>query len=126
VLDALSQTPVAPARRALEVTQHRRLEKEFLRELGVPVAPFVAIEALADIEAAAHMPFPAILKTQTGGYDGKGQERVASWDDLEGSWGSLSRRPTVLEQRLDLVREFSVIAVRDHAGQVRIWAPVEN
>src|SRR5210317_1747212 len=64
---------VHPSAGALQVAQHRLREKEFFRAQGLDTADFLAIESIEDIEAARDFAFPAILKTATLGYDGKGQ-----------------------------------------------------
>lgn len=67
--------PVRPARNALAVSQDRVDEKRFLQSLGLKVAPFAAVDTLADLEQALDtIGTPAILKTRRFGYDGKGQQ----------------------------------------------------
>src|SRR6185312_14051388 len=70
---------VTPSSNVLRITQNRLLEKRFVAGCGIPVAPFAEIQSAADLDrAAASIGFPGVLKTVRGGYDGKGQWRIAS------------------------------------------------
>jgi 5-(carboxyamino)imidazole ribonucleotide synthase len=109
---------VAPSASALAVCQHRAREKAQFEAVGVPCAPHARVETEADLAIAARQDlFPAILKTATLGYDGKGQLAVRSAGELRDAWDSLGRRPCLLEQRVDLALEFSVIVARGFDGQ---------
>ncbi|HWW88932.1 MAG TPA: 5-(carboxyamino)imidazole ribonucleotide synthase [Vicinamibacterales bacterium] len=118
---------VRPHPRALAVAQHRAREKEFLAGLGLPVTPFARIASDDEIARAAGMfPFPAVLKTSTFGYDGKGQIPVRTSSDLGAAWETLGRRDAVLEAFLDLEREISVIGARGVDGEWSYFGPIEN
>jgi 5-(carboxyamino)imidazole ribonucleotide synthase len=118
---------VAPSTRAVAVAQDRRAEKRFLSELGVPVAPFAVVDTTADLEAAGRdVGFPAILKTARLGYDGKGQATVDGVDGLHGAWTRLGAVPCVLEQRLPLDVETSVILARRADGATAVFPLAEN
>jgi 5-(carboxyamino)imidazole ribonucleotide synthase len=118
---------VRPSPRALEIAQHRIREKTFVRDVGVPVAPFAAIRSEADLAAAARaVPFPAVLKTATFGYDGKGQVAVRQAGDLRSAWESLRRSESILEAFIDLHREISVIGARGVDGSLSHFGPLEN
>jgi 5-(carboxyamino)imidazole ribonucleotide synthase len=117
---------VQPSSTAVAIAQDRRTEKAFLRAAGVPVAPFVVIETQAHVDVAAEFQYPAILKTARLGYDGKGQVTVASSADLENAWLQLERQPSVLEQRLQLEGEVSVVLARDARGDTATYPVVHN
>jgi 5-(carboxyamino)imidazole ribonucleotide synthase len=118
---------VRPSPSALEIAQHRIREKTFVSEAGVPVAPYAAIRAEADLDAAARLvPFPAVLKTATFGYDGKGQVTVRQSADLRSAWESLRRSEVILEAFIDLDREISVIGARGVDGSLSHFGPIEN
>jgi 5-(carboxyamino)imidazole ribonucleotide synthase len=119
-------TVVRPSPSAVAITQDRRSEKQFLESAGVPVAPFAVIEAAADIDAAVGFGYPAILKTARLGYDGKGQLAVAAHVGLRGAWERLNSEPCVLEQRLDLDSEISVVLTRGASGQTAIYPVAAN
>jgi 5-(carboxyamino)imidazole ribonucleotide synthase len=111
--------PVSPSAQALAICQHRAREKAQFAAVGVPCAPHVRIETDADLDAAGRTDlYPAILKTATLGYDGKGQLAVASADGLAAAWVMLGRRPCLLEQRLDLALEISVVVARGRDGEI--------
>ncbi len=114
--------PVWPGARALAVSQDRAVEKAFIRDLGIAVAPFVTIETAGDVAAAAaimaHWSAPGILKTTRLGYDGKGQASVATPDALMAGFASLGGVACVLEQRLQFACEISVLVVRGRHGEI--------
>jgi 5-(carboxyamino)imidazole ribonucleotide synthase len=120
--------PVYPSVRALTVTQDRWNEKTFLRELGVPIAthgpyagPDGGDDTTMDVVGA-----PAIFKTRTLGYDGKGQRKVNSRDELERAWMACGMVPGVVESVVDFAFEASVIAARGIDGSFAAYDPPEN
>ena len=124
---AAAHAPVHPGQHVLRVAQDRALEKQALRELGLPIAPFATVDQEADLQAAAEtLGRPAVLKTRTGGYDGKGQRVIRPSDDLAYAWLDLGGRPCVLEAMVDFEQEVSVIAARDAAGRTCTYGPLAN
>ncbi len=109
-------TAVRPSSHAVAVTQDRRREKRFLAAAGIPIAPFAVIDDAHDIRDIDRGLFPAILKTAQLGYDGKGQTIVASHAELGAAWDDLGGVPAVVEQRLALDAEVSVILARSTFG----------
>ena len=125
-LEFLTQfCPVRPAAKAVEVAQDRIVEKEFVRTCGLSPVPFAAIRELADIHTAT-IQYPAILKTARLGYDGKGQITVHSAQEAQDAFLQLGQVDCVLEQRVALEREISVILARSVAGEVRCFPVAEN
>jgi 5-(carboxyamino)imidazole ribonucleotide synthase len=120
---------VAPSAAAVQVCQHRALEKALFVQAGVPCAPHARIERAADLDVGQHARLaallPGILKTSTLGYDGKGQVTVADVDALVQAWQRLGGVPCLLEQRLPLALELSVIVARGADGQV-VHLPVQQ
>lgn len=124
---AAELVPVRPAGRVLEVAQHRLREKRFLVAAGVPVAPFRAVRSAAELSlAVAELGLPAVLKTATFGYDGKGQQRLDSLDAVPAAWAAMGGRECVLEAFVAFEREVSVVAVRGLDGSFRAYPVVEN
>ncbi|MCH2242462.1 MAG: 5-(carboxyamino)imidazole ribonucleotide synthase [Aquabacterium sp.] len=117
--------PVAPAAQAVAVCQDRAREKAQFVACGVPCAPHAVIETDEQLAAVADDLLPGILKTAQLGYDGKGQVRVDSRAALAAAWDHLKRAPCVLEKRLALVSELSVIVARSAAGNV-VHFPVQQ
>ena len=125
VVEALR--PIRPGRRALATARDRLVEKTFLQGLGLAVAPFAAVDDLAGLQAAlAVVGTPAILKTRTLGYDGKGQVRIVDAADADAAWAAMSGAPALLEGFASFTREVSVIAARGMDGSVSAYDPGEN
>jgi len=127
-LDAIAAAaPVRPGRRALEISRDRRLEKAFLNDLGLPTAPWAEVTDADSLTAAlARIGAPAILKTATLGYDGKGQARILTPDDAPAALAAMAGRPAVLEGFVTFEREVSVIVARALSGAVVAYDPGEN
>jgi len=120
-----AQRPVAPSAECVAVCQDRAVEKQHFVASGVPCAPFARIETaqqLADVPVSL---LPGILKTSRLGYDGKGQQRVDNRTELALAWEALGGVPCVLEQRLALARELSVIVARGATGDC-VHLPVQQ
>jgi 5-(carboxyamino)imidazole ribonucleotide synthase len=127
VAEAERHAIVRPNGRSLAISQHRLKEKTFLAEQGLPVAPFAPVRSDADLSRAMKVVgCPAVLKTATSGYDGKGQVRIEQPEDLDAAWTQIGRREAVLEAFLDLEREISVIGARGVAGEWSHFGPIEN
>ncbi|TSE31080.1 5-(carboxyamino)imidazole ribonucleotide synthase [Tepidimonas taiwanensis] len=124
-----AQRPVAPAPTAVAIAQDRIAEKAHFaacaRDTGVGPAPYAVIEAEADLARVPDRLLPGILKTARLGYDGKGQVRVDDRAALAAAWERLGRVPCVLEQRLALRDELSVIVARGADGAV-VHFPVQR
>jgi 5-(carboxyamino)imidazole ribonucleotide synthase len=122
-----SLAPIRPNRRALATSRDRLEEKTFLHELGLNTARFAAVDDEADLRAAlAIIGTPAILKTRTLGYDGKGQARIKGADGAEAALAAIGGRPAILEGFVEFEREVSVIAARGLDGSVAAYDPGEN
>ncbi len=110
--------PVAPSGAAVAVCQDRAAEKAHFVACGVPCAPHARIESPAQLAAIGADLLPGILKTTRLGYDGKGQVRVKTRDELAAAWADLKQVPCVLEKMLPLAHEVSVIVARSASGEV--------
>jgi len=121
------RAPLHPGARALAVTQDRLSEKSFVDGLGLAVAPFRAVDSLADLEAAvAALGRPSILKTRRFGYDGKGQIKIAPGTDLAEAYEAIGRFPAILEGYVPFEREVSVVAARGLDGAFAAFDVCEN
>ena len=118
--------PVAPSGDAVAVCQDRAAEKAHFVGCGVPVAPHAVIADEAALAAVSDDLLPGILKTARMGYDGKGQIRVADRAALEAGWAELGRVTCVLEKRLPLAFEVSVIVARGRDGRVVAFPLQQN
>ena len=118
---------VRPSGHVLHTTQHRVREKQFLSGAGLPVAPFAVVEDLADLlSGVERVGLPAILKTASFGYDGKGQVRIVRAEDAEGAWNGIGRQPAVLEGVIDFACEVSVVVARGSDGATFDYGAIEN
>jgi 5-(carboxyamino)imidazole ribonucleotide synthase len=126
-LEQLAQSrPVAPGAAAVAIAQDRALEKAHFVRCGVPCAPYAVIENETQLAAVDAALLPGILKTTRLGYDGKGQIRVKTADDLAAAWHELKGVPCVLEKMLPLAAECSVIVARGADGQTVFFPPQLN
>ena len=117
--------PVAPAAQAVSIAQDRAAEKAHFVRCGVPCAPYAVIETEAQLLAVERNLLPGILKTARMGYDGKGQMRVKNRAELAAAWDQLKRVPCVLEKKLALKAECSVIVARGADGTC-VHLPVQR
>ena len=116
-----------PGQRALEITQDRFSEKNFVRALGLKTAPFADVSSADDAKAAfAAIGGPAILKTRRLGYDGKGQAKVANAEETAAAFGRFKSQPSILEGFVDFAFEASVVAARGADGSFAAYDPPEN
>ena len=121
-----SRCPVHPAGRILAISQDRILEKTFLGEQEIPVAPWVSVPDETHLgDAAAELGFPFLLKTTRFGYDGKGQFRVTDAETLAALEADLPY-PLIAEGFVDFERELSVMVARSASGDVRCFSVTEN
>lgn len=120
-----ARRPVAPGAAAVAVCQDRVAEKAHFTRAGVPCAPHAAIETVQQLAAVPPALLPGILKTARLGYDGKGQVRVETPAELAAAWESLGRAPCVLERRLPLRHEISVVVARGADGAM-VELPVQQ
>lgn len=126
-LDYLAKfVPVRPGAAAVAVCQHRVSEKSFLRDHGFPHGPFIAVNSENDLKTAPDALFPAILKVARFGYDGKGQATVNNREEALIAFAQFQGEQCVLEQRLTLDYEVSVVLARDAQGAVRCFPTGEN
>ena len=139
-----SHTQVHPSPKALAVAQDRLVEKTFFHDIGIPTPNYAAVDSLESLEQAmTTLGYPAILKSRTQGYDGKGQSLLKSADDLTGAWELLQGVPAVgrigslpiatlppslavVEAFVPFNREVSIIAVRSVSGAIVFYPLSEN
>ncbi|MDR2332119.1 MAG: 5-(carboxyamino)imidazole ribonucleotide synthase [Burkholderiaceae bacterium] len=125
-LDTLAQSvPVSPAGSAVAIAQNRAAEKAHFVKCGVPCAPYAVIETPEQLAAVNDALLPGILKTARMGYDGKGQVRVKTREELNTAWEQLGRVACVLEKMLPLALECSVIVARGRDGTI-VNLPVQR
>ncbi len=119
--------PLRPSAEALLTTQDRLVEKRFVNGLGIPTAPFRAVDTGADLaEALEKIGRPAVLKTRRFGYDGKGQRMIRDGADPEALIAEFGSVPCILEGFVPFEREISVVAARGIDGRFAAFDPCAN
>ncbi|MEO8803700.1 MAG: 5-(carboxyamino)imidazole ribonucleotide synthase [Rudaea sp.] len=120
-------TRVSPNPQALALAQDRLAEKTMFRELGLETAAFATVDSYDDLRTAAReIGYPSVLKTRRLGYDGKGQYRLRSEQDLETAWAEIVGAPSILEAWVSFDREISVVAVRGRDGSFSTYPLIQN
>ncbi|HXR57556.1 MAG TPA: 5-(carboxyamino)imidazole ribonucleotide synthase [Casimicrobiaceae bacterium] len=117
---------VTPAAQSVAIAQDRISEKTFIAGHGFPVAPFTILRDRDDAANVGGNLTPGIVKSARFGYDGKGQIRARTRDDVANAFVTMDESPSVLEKLIDLRAELSVIVARDNAGNVATWPIAEN
>ena len=127
-LDAVAElAPLPQGTRLLRTTQDRRAERALLDDLTIPVAPYAVVKVGEPVgPIAAEVGYPCLLKTATGGYDGKGQVPLWSESDVPQAQEVADRYPCIIERLVDFEQEISVLVAGDGAGNYVTFPPVHN
>lgn len=122
-----SLCPVYPPPLALFTSQDRMREKTLMKDLGIPVAPFMPVSSRPELFAAVEtLGLPCVLKTRRFGYDGKGQAVLRLQEDLERAWQVLGDRELICESFVSFDAECSIIAARGKDGATGFWPLTRN
>lgn len=125
-LQKLTPMPLPPIA-SLTAAQDRRHEKQLFAALKIPAAKYAVIESDRDLgDAAASIGFPAVLKANRNGYDGRGQRFVNNLTELIQAWQNLATDGALLESLIPFDSEVSMIAVRNRNGDQRYYPLTEN
>ena len=118
---------VRPDANVVEKVQDRIREKVLLRECHLATVPYRPVVHEGDLdEALASLRLPAILKKAAFGYDGKGQCAISCAADAYRAFTEFLGKPCVLEQRVDLRMELSLLLARSPTGEIAFYPPAEN
>ncbi len=121
------KTTVFPVAESLEIAQNRDLEKQFAQKAGLQPVPYLAIMQESDLQVAAdEVGFPAILKSNTLGYDGKGQYVVNTLSELTDAFDDAGKVDCVLEKKIDIRCEVSAIVARNADAEIANFPVSEN
>ena len=127
LIELARRTSVRPSGHAVAVAQDRTIEKAFFASNGFPLGPYAVIQSGADVDTALRtVTFPAVLKTARFGYDGKGQARIATREELNATLLDWNGALCVLEEFVPLVKEISVVLARAEDGTTAIFPIAEN
>ena len=116
--------PVLPNPSIIKIIQNRLLEKDFINKLNIKTTQYESVKNENSILKNQNF-LPAILKTCTLGYDGKGQYKISSIEDLKSLKIDFSK-DYILEKLINLKKEISVIITRFKQKQYEIYEPFEN
>ena len=113
---------------ALEVTQHREREKTMMQAAGLPIPAFSIVKDSVECEAALQdFPLPAVIKTCTGGYDGKGQFKIETAKDIDAAVQFAQEGgPFIMEQWITFDKEISTVFTRAQNGEIHFFPLAEN
>ena len=128
-LEAVEKAGIAlrPGSAVLRTVQDRLRQKRFLAERGFPQPAFAHVhDAPSLADAVGTVGAPAVLKSLTGGYDGKGQSRSRTRDDADAAWSAIGRAPCIWEAFVPFAREVSVVLARTADGAVAYFPLAEN
>jgi 5-(carboxyamino)imidazole ribonucleotide synthase len=117
---------VCPAAESVAIAQDRIREKAFLAQHGFGVAPYAVLATEDDARRVDASLCTGIVKSARMGYDGKGQIRVATRDDVMAAWTAMGGIPCIIEQLVPLASEVSVIVARTERGDTTTWPIAEN
>lgn len=121
---------VSPNLKSLQTSQDRLVEKDYLNQVGTTTAPYANVATAQDLdEAIKKLGLPAILKTRTMGYDGKGQVAIKTKNDISEAYDLIANNQhghCILEGFIDFDLEISVIIARDAKDNIAIFEPSEN
>lgn len=117
-----------PRPEILRICQNREREKNFLRDNGIPCAPFAIVDSEADLkQALATIGTPSVLKTAAFGYDGKGQLKISAENpDTAAVWKEFGGHRAVLEGWMDFSIEISVMVAANEQGEIVTYPVSEN
>lgn len=126
-LGAAGNRRVFPGAKSLAIGQDRVVEKSFFQMLEVPTAPFAEITSYSELATAIEkIGRPAILKTRTLGYDGKGQVPIKRREDVRTAFEAIGSKAAILEGFVPFEREVSVVAARSANGEFAVYHLCEN
>ncbi len=122
-----SALALSPNGNALHQAQERAREKTLFEKAGIPVAPWRAVNSQADIVAAVEaLGLPLIAKTRSLGYDGKGQRRLTTMDDVAGLFDAMGGVGLLIERLVSFDAELSVVGSRARDGSLVVYPLTQN
>ncbi len=122
-----NQCEINPSPDTLQIIQDKFTQKLFLSENNIPVAEFIEIKSLFDLQnKIKNFGFPAFLKVRKDAYDGRGNFKINSEDDIDQAFKFIGNRKMFLEKFVDFKMEVSVIAARNTKGKISAYPVVEN
>ena len=119
--------PIFPPIHALNITQDRVKEKKFFNDNNIPCAKTLILKKNLDLKIIKkEISFPSIIKTARLGYDGKGQYTINNYSDLLESWNKLNKVNCIIEEKIDIKKEISIIGARTSDGNIEVFPSFKN
>ncbi len=117
---------IFPSPALLSIIQNKYQQKEFLTQHNIPVAPFMSIDDVSDIERAAQLwGYPLVLKAKKDAYDGRGNARINQLEDITAALEKLGPRELYVEKCLELDKEIGLMIARNERGEIMTHPVVE-
>ncbi len=118
---------INPSPETLKIIQDKFLQKSFLLENDIPIPDFIKIEKIEDIkDGLENFGFPVLLKARRDAYDGRGNFKINSKDEIQKAFDYFQGQDLLLEKYIPFKMEVSVIASRNTKGQIKTYPLVEN
>ncbi|MGM0411241.1 MAG: 5-(carboxyamino)imidazole ribonucleotide synthase [Bacillota bacterium] len=120
---------IYPTAHSLEIIQNKYEQKNLIKENKIAVPDYIKVESISDIkEAAKSFSYPLMLKSCTGGYDGKGNALINSEKEIKNAFNELGAgdTPLMVEEYIPFKKEISIIAARGINGDMKVYPVGEN
>ena len=122
-----SKCQINPSPETLFIIQDKLSQKKFLKENNIPVGKFSEITFRSELEAKIEeFGLPILLKTRRDAYDGRGNFKITSVEQISDALNLFEGRSLMVEEFVDFKMEVSVIAVRNTVGEIKTYPVVEN
>ena len=122
-----NKAEINPSPETLKIIQDKFLQKSFLLKNNIPIADFVEIKNIDDVKTGLEkFGFPAMLKARRDAYDGRGNFKINSEEEIQTGYNYFKGQPLLLEKFVSFKMEVSVIASRNTKGQIKTYPLVEN
>ena len=122
-----NKVEINPSPETLKIIQDKLLQKQFLSQNNISVAEFIEIKTIDELKTGLdNFGYPALLKARRDAYDGRGNYKINTPDDIQKACDYFSGQNLMLEKFVSFKMEVSVIAARNTRGQIKTYPLVEN
>ena len=122
-----NQAEINPSPETLKTIQDKFLQKTFLQNHNIPVPEFIKVDDIEEVkEGLKKFGYPALLKARRDAYDGKGNFKIDSENEIETAYDYFKGQKLMLEKFVPFKMEVSVIASRNTKGEIKTYPLVEN
>ena len=122
-----NKAEINPSPETLKTIQDKFLQKTFLQNHNIPVPEFIKVENIEEVkEGLKKFGYPALLKARRDAYDGKGNFKIDSENEIQTAYDYFKGQKLMLEKFVPFKMEVSVIASRNTKGEIKTYPLVEN